>query len=105
MKTKKFEKIIAESSYKNYFEKVEDEPLDFLWSQVEGNPLAKVPINAYKNIRKKGFAVVMNGLGSKANLYVLLADWSAYKSKSDKDTLATLMPKVIEVEKFLEESK
>jgi len=102
MKTKKFETIISESKYKNYFEKVKEDVLGFLWSQVEGNPLTKVPINAYKNIREKGFAVVMNGVGSKANLYVLLADWSAYKSKPDKDTLATLMPKVTEVEKFLE---
>ena len=103
MKTKKFEQIIAESRYKNYFEKVEDESLGFLWAQVEGNVLTKVPINAYKSIREKGFAVIMNGIGSKANLYVLLADWSSYKSKPDNDTFATLMSKVIEVEKFLSE--
>ena len=104
MKSKKFDKIIAENKeYKNYFVKVEDEALQVLWEQIEANPLTKVPINAYKGIREKGYAVVMNGVGSTANLYVLLSDWSAYKSKPDDDTFATLMPKVAEVEKFLEE--
>jgi len=101
MKTKKFEKILAESPYKDYFEKVDKEVLEFLWSSVEGDPMTKLPINAYKNIRKKGFAVIMHGVGTVANLYILLADWNVYKSKPKGETFATLMPKVAEVEKFL----
>ncbi|MDP7282445.1 MAG: hypothetical protein QF475_02310 [Candidatus Undinarchaeales archaeon] len=101
MKSKKFETIIAESKYKKYFVKVEEDALDSLWSQIEGNPRTKVPITAYKDVRQKGYAVVLNGVGSTANLFVLLADWSAYKSKSDDDTFATLMPKVAEIEKYL----
>jgi len=105
MRSKKFEQIIAESPYKNYFEKVEKEVLEFLWSSIEGDPITKLPINAYSSIRQKGVAVVMHGVGSVANLYVLLADWSAYKSKPEGDNFATLMPKVGEVQKYLEEHK
>ena len=103
MRTKKFEKIIAESEYKDYFEKVEDEVLEFFWSSIEGDPMTKLPINAYRSIRQKGFAVIMHGVGSVANLYVLLQDWSVYKSKPKGDNLATLLPKVTEVEKYLGE--
>jgi hypothetical protein len=104
MKTKKFESIIEESPYKNYFEKVSEETLGFLWSNIEGDPLTKVPINAYKSIRQNGFAVVMTGVGTNAHLYVLLDDWKVYKSKPDNDTLATLMPKVQEIETYLMEN-
>jgi len=105
MRSKKFEQIIAESPYKNYFEKVENEILEFLWSSIEEDPLTKVPINAYRSVRQKGFAVVMHGVGSQAHLYVLLSDWTAFKSRPENDNFATLMPKVEEVQKYLEENR
>jgi|TARA_Y100000310_G_scaffold341752_1_gene441931 hypothetical protein len=105
MRTKKFEQIIAKGTYKNYFEKVPKENQEFLWSSIEADTLTKVPINAFKSLRQNGYAVVMNGVGSQANLFVLLADWSAWKSKPEGDNFATLMPKVAEIEKFLEENK
>jgi len=104
MNSKKFESIIAESKYKAYFEKVQKDVLEFLWSSIEGDNLVKIPINAYKSIRQNGFAVVMHGVGSMANLYILLADWSAWKSKPEGDTFATLMSKVTEVENYLIEN-
>lgn len=104
MKSKKFEQIIAESPYKDYFAKVTKDELDSLWAAIEVNILPKVPISAYRSVRERGFAVALHGIGSKANLYVLLDDWKAWKSRPGNDTLATLMPKVAEIENYLSQN-
>lgn len=102
MNSKKFEQIIAESPYHGYFVKVQKGELAPLWNDIEANTFVKLPLGVYKSVRERGFAVAIHGTGLSVNLYVLLSDWSAWKSKKP-DTPAALMPKVEEIEKYLTE--